>query len=622
MSEPRAGAYTFDFGQNLVGWVRLKLRGKPSQKIMVRHGEMLNPNGTLYTSNLRGANATDIYYLRGDGLETLEPAFTFHGFRYAEITGLDEQPEPGVATAVVVHSAMERTGDFESSSALLNQLFRNVVWGQRGNYVEVPTDCPQRDERAGWTGDAQFFARTATYNFDVAAFLSRWLATLTRDAQLPSGAFANVAPMFGSPWAAAGWGGDAVIITTHTLYRVYDDTRIIERSFAAMDKYMAWLTSDKKDDGMRLRPLGDHLNLGGGAKNEVIAAAYRAQLAELMAEMAAAIGRTADSARYRALHDTTRAAFARDFILPDGSILDSSQTGYALAFTMGLVPEALREKCAQKYFETLRERDFHLATGFIGTPRLLPGLHLAGRDDVAYRVLLQETHPSWLFQVRNGATTIWERWDGWTPENGFQTIAMNSFNHYAFGSVAEYLYRHVAGLDLEAPGFRKVRIQPVIESGLTSAQASYQSISGRIASAWKLDGERLTLTVEVPPNTEATVLVPARDAQAVMEGGLPVAQAKGVTLLRSEGGTLAFRVGSGHYEFVSSRAPTTVAGHASTAVVAPSRSRSPAWRGLSASRAATEVRSANRQADEIQLLRAKDLVARPAELIDPDAYND
>ncbi|MCU0242902.1 MAG: alpha-L-rhamnosidase, partial [Vicinamibacteria bacterium] len=279
-----------------------------------------------------------------------------------------------------------------------------------------------------------------------------------------------------------------------------------------------------------------------------------------MAEMAGAIDRPEDAARYRELYETTRAAFARDFILADGSIRESSQAGYALAFTMGLVPDDLRAKCAEKFAATLRERDWHLATGVIGTPRLLPGLHLAGRDDVAARVLLQETHPSWLFPVKHGATTIQERWDGYTPEKGFQTISMNSFNHYAFGSVAEYLHRFVAGIDLDAPGFRKIRLQPVLIEGLTWAQGSYQSISGRVSSAWHLDGERLSLRVEIPPNTEATVYVPARAADDVSEGGTPAAQASGVTFDRFENGAAVYKVGSGRYEFVS-----TIDGQAGTA---------------------------------------------------------
>jgi alpha-L-rhamnosidase len=432
----------------------------------------------------------------------------------------------------------------------VNQLFQNIIWGQKGNYLEVPTDCPQRDERAGWSGDAQLFVRTAAYNFDIASFFSRWLTTLAVDSQLPDGSFANVAPAFGRLWTATGW-SDATLLCTHALYRVYGDTRVIERNFAAMSRYMAWLESPPVAGAAVKRPLGDHLNLGGGASVAVIDAAYHAHLCGLMAEMAAAIGRTDEAARYAQQREQVKAAFQRDYLLADGGIRDSSQTGYALAFSMDLVPDEARPRVAAKFVEELRQRDWHLATGFIGTPRLLPALHLAGRDDVAYRVLLQETYPSWLFPVKNGATTVWERWDGWTPDRGFQTISMNSFNHYSFGAVAEYLYRYVAGIDTDAPGFRSIVIRPSVAAGLTWARAAYDSISGRISSAWKIDGRYFQLDVEVPANTQAMVFVPATAADTVREGGGPAAQARGVSLLRFDHGAAVFRVGSGAYHFTS-----------------------------------------------------------------------
>jgi len=551
VTESRPGAWTFDLGQNITGWARLKVRGHAGQKIMVRHGEVLNPNGTLYTSNLRGANATDVYYLRGDGVETLEPFFTFHGFRYVEVTGLDAKPGLDAVTGIAVGSPMERTGEFECSSPLVNQLVHNIAWSQRDNFLEVPTDCPQRDERAGWTGDAQFFIGTAAYNANVAAFFTRWLTTLAQDSQLPSGAMANVAPKFGSPWASAGWGGDAAIRCVYTIYHVYGDTRIVERNYDALARYLAWLGGGRKGGGISLRPLGDHLNLGGGADPEVIQRAYFVHLSALMAEMAAAIGRTNDAARYQAQSEEAKAAFQRDFILHDGSITNSGQTGYALAFTIDLVPADMKAKVAEKFVGELQRSDWHLATGFIGTPRLLPGLHLAGRDDVAYRVLLQETYPSWLFPVKSGATTVWERWDGWTPDKDFQTISMNSFNHYSFGAVGEYLYRQVAGIDTDGPGYRRIIIRPAIAAGLTNTQASYESPAGHIESAWRVDGKHLILNVTIPPNTAATIYVPASGADQVTECGTPASSARGVSLLRSEDGAAVFHVGSGRYQFES-----------------------------------------------------------------------
>lgn len=554
LTESRPGAYTFDLGQNIVGWVRLKVRGRAGQKILVRHGEMLNPNGTLYTSNLRGANAVEIYHLKGSGEEILEPSFTFHGFRYVEVTGLTAAPALDTITGIAVHSAMERTGSFECSSPLVNQLFQNIIWGQKGNHVEVPTDCPQRDERAGWTGDAQFFMRTAAFNYDIAAFHTRWLATLVQDSQLPPGSFAMVAPVFGTPWTSTAW-GDAALVCTHAMYQIYGDTRIIEKNYAAMGRYMDWVGGQMTDGVVTMRGIGDHLNLGGGAPVPVINTAYYAHLAGLMAEMAEAIGRTEDATRYRRLHEAETAAFQRAFVLEDGTIKDSSQTGYALAFTMGLLSDEQKPKAAEKFVEELRKRDWHLATGFVGTPRLLPALKLAGRNDVAYRVLLQETYPSWLSQVKNGATTVWERWDGWTPEKGFQTIAMNSFNHYSFGAVAEYLYRNVAGIDSSGAGFKSIVIEPSPAAGLTWARASYDSIAGRIVSDWKIADGQFHLRVEIPANTEATVHVPVAAAEQVREGGVSAAKAKGVTFLRQENGAAVYHVSSGKYDFTSPAAP-------------------------------------------------------------------
>jgi alpha-L-rhamnosidase len=542
-----SGSYIFDLGQNMVGWVRLKVHGKPGQRITVRHGEMLNPDGTLYTINLRGAIATDFFELAGKGEETLEPHFTFHGFRYVELLGLDYPPETSAVTGIVVHTPMRRAGHFECSHPLVNKLFRNIVWGQKGNYFEVPTDCPQRDERMGWTGDTQFFAPTAAYNFDVQAFFTRWLVTMCDDSQHPDGSFAHVSPDMGLPGSATAW-GDAALLCTYNTYRVYGDKRVIRDHFAAMEKYMDFVAARSKDFVPKIGGFGDWLNLGGSATPEVIDTAYYAHLARIMAEMSRAIDKPAQAERYAALADQVRKRFAA-FFHRDGALIGCSQTGYALAFTMDLVPPELREKAAAKFADEVRRTNWHLATGFIGTPRLLPGLHAAGRDDVAYKLLLQESYPSWLFQVKLGATTMWERWDGWTPERGFQTIQMNSFNHYAFGSVGEYLYSVVGGIRAESPGYDKIRIEPVPGAGLTWAEAMYRSNHGPIATLWKRTPKGIELSVVVPPNTIATVYVPAADANGIIESGKPVAQAEGVKFVRMEKKAAVFEVGSGNYVF-------------------------------------------------------------------------
>lgn len=548
LTEPRPGAYTFDLGQNMVGWVRLKVNGRPGQKITVRHGEMLNADGSIYTANLRGAAAVDTYILRG-GEQTLEPYFTFHGFQYVEVTGLTAKPTLDAVTGIAVNSDIRRTGQFECSNPLVNRLFSNIIWGQKGNYLEVPTDCPQRDERAGWTGDAQFFIRTGSYNFDVAAFFSRWLVTLCQDSQHADKTFAPVAPDLGGGPSVA-W-GDAALICPYRIFRVYGDTRVIERNWEAMTGYMQFAASHTKDFVTSIGGFGDWLNLGGDAKKEVIDTAYYGYLASIMAEMAAAIGKPDHAKHYLDLAGRIKESFARNFILPDGSIKESSQTGYALALSMDLVPADMRDKVAQKLVDDIKGRNWHLATGFIGTPRLLPALQMAGRNDVAYRLLMQDTYPSWLFQVKLGATTMWERWDGWTPDRGFQSIGMNSFNHYAFGAVGEYLYSGVAGIDAQTPAYKKIIIRPCPGGGLTWAKATYDSIHGPIVSSWKADGDKFTLHTAIPANTTATVYVPAGDASTVTESGKAADKASGVKFLRFENNVAIYLVGSGTYDFAS-----------------------------------------------------------------------
>jgi alpha-L-rhamnosidase len=549
VSEPRPGCWTFDLGQNMVGWVRLKVRGPAGRRITLRHAEMLNPDGTLYTAALRSCPATDYYILSGNGDEIFVPFGTYHGFRYVEVRGLDAKPELSAVTGLVVHTPMSRTGSFESSHPLLNQLYSNQVWGQKGNYLEVPTDCPQRDERMGWTGDTQFFAPTAAYNFNVANFFTRWLQNC-RDDQNADGSFPHVIPNILPGGGSTAW-SDAPILCTYNIYRNYGDTRLIAEQYASMERYMKWLESKTKDGITSVGGFGDWLNAGGGAKKEVIDTAYHAYLSQIMAEMANAIGRPQDAEGYSKRCGEIKKAFAREFIQPDGAIKDSSQTAYALAFTMDLLPAEMREKAADKFVQEIKRFKDHLATGFIGTPRLLPGLSQAGNDKVAYQLLLTDTYPSWLFPVKNGATTMWERWDGWTPEKGFGPIGMNSFNHYSFGAVGEYLYGYVGGIQPASPGYKTITIRPVLGPGLSWAKTALESPYGRIATSWKVDATGLQLDVTIPPNTSATVYVPTSDAACVTESGMPVAKASNVKFLRQEAGTAVYEVGAGTYQFHS-----------------------------------------------------------------------
>lgn len=550
VTEPRPGVFIFDLGQNMVGWARLVVSGPVGTTVRLRFGEVLNPDGTLYTANLRGARATDTYLLRGQGREVWEPRFTFHGFRYVEVTGYPGRPTPAAITGVVVHSDAPPVGTFRCSNALVNQLQQNIEWGQRGNFLEVPTDCPQRDERLGWTGDAQVFARTAGFQMDVARFFGKWIIDLV-DAQREDGAFTDVAPFVAAGAGTAGW-GDAGVIVPWTLYELYGDTRLLERHYDAFARWIAYLERNSSDLLRPARGYGDWVAVGSRTPTDVIATAYFAYSASLVAQIARALGRDADAHRYDDLFARVRAAFNRAYVAPDGRIKGDTQTCYVLALHMDLLPPETRPAAVRHLVEDIERRGNRLSTGFLGTAYLLPVLSRFGHTDLAYRLLLQEEFPSWGYTVRRGATTIWERWDGITPEGRFQDPGMNSFNHFAFGSVGEWLYRVVAGIDLDPkrPGFRHVVIRPQPGGGLTWVRATYRSIRGPIASSWRQEGGRFTLHVSLPANTTATVHVPAPSAQAVTEGGRPAHRAPGLRFLGMAGAAAVFHAGSGDYRFV------------------------------------------------------------------------
>ncbi len=560
------GTFIVDMGQNMVGWVRLRVAGAAETRVRLRFAEMLDAGGALYTENLRTARQTDTYILKGDGEEIFEPRFTFHGFRYVEVTGYPGDLTPDAIMGRVVGSDTLAVGTFECSSALVNQLQRNIEWGQRGNFLSVPTDCPQRDERLGWMGDAQIFARTASCNADVAAFFTKWLADVA-DAQAPAGAFPDIAPLLALrgtdlSHGAPAW-GDAGVIVPWTLYQVYGDTRILTQYYEGMARWLTYLEA-ANPDGLwrhaRGNDFGDWLALDGddpskafGSRTpkDLLATAYYAYDARLMSRVARALGRAEDAARYGALFDTIKAAFRRAYVSDDGRIAGATQTGYVLALHMDLLPGDLRAAAADRLVETIRDRGWRLTTGFVGVGYLLPVLTETGHADVAYRLLLNETYPSWGYSIRQGATTIWERWDGWTAEGGFEDPGMNSFNHYSLGSVGEWLYRYVAGIDVDParPGYDHILIRPCPSGGVTHARATYDSIRGRIVSAWRVEDGAFSLHVTIPANTTATVYLPTSNIAAVTEAGAPLKDVEGVEALRVEAGRVVLAVGSGAYDF-------------------------------------------------------------------------
>ena len=551
IDSPTAGTYLYDLGQNMVGKVRVTLTGEPGDTVRIRHGEVLNPDGTLYTANLRSAKATDYYTFATDGPETYEPTFTFHGFRYVEITGLDQAPDASAVTGVVLGTDGDLVSEFDTSNPMVDQLHSNIVWGQRGNFLSVPTDTPARDERMGWTGDINVFARTAVYNMDSQAFLNKWLEDL-RDTQREDGAFPGVAPVvpghFDGGYGPAGW-ADAGVHVPWTVWQAYGDTTVIRENYDAMKKYVDYLDRDSTN---HIRSAGgylDWLNLDDPTPADVLDTAFVAKSTREFAEMAEVIGRDEDAAAYQARFEAIRSAYQDAFIAADGTVKGDSQTGYILTINNGLVPEGKMKAVGDQFIETIARRDWHLSTGFLGVDGLLPALTAIDRTDVAYRLLQNEDYPSWGYEINKGATTIWERWNSIGPNGEFGDVGMNSFNHYAYGASGEWMYRTLAGVSALEPGYRKVLIAPEVGKGIDSASLNHRTPYGVVASSWVQTDGGMTLEATVPGNATAEVHVPAMNRWAVTEGGRPAADADGVRFLRMEDGSAVFAVGSGDYEF-------------------------------------------------------------------------
>ncbi|GAA3386670.1 alpha-L-rhamnosidase [Cryptosporangium minutisporangium] len=514
------GRHLVDFGQNMVGRIRLTIRdAKPGQRIRLRHAEVLT-DGELYTENLRTAEATDLYLAAGQPLETFEPSFTFHGFRYVEVTGYPGTLAARDVVGRVLHSDTPFTGSFECDDETVNRLYRNIRWGQRGNWVSVPTDCPQRDERLGWLADAQIFAPTAMRNADVQAFFARWLADV-RAAATPEGAFPDIAPKVAMLTEGAPAWGDGGVIIPWLLYRAYGDTRTLERSYDSMTAWIGHVHRHNPDLIWRHRVgnnYGDWLQVDAETPRDLLATAYFAQSTALVAAAARVLGR--DPEPYDTLHARIRAAFVDAFVEDDGRVIGDTQTGYLLALGFDLLPPHLVKPAFARLAADVEKRDHHLTTGFVGVALLCPVLARHGRPDLAYALLHQDTYPSWGYSIVHGATTIWERWDGWTADRGFQAAQMNSFNHYSLGSVGDWLYGGVAGIE-QAPdsvGYRALVLRPTVGGRLTWARASQETIRGRVACGWRLDGDQVVVDVELPPGTTADLLVPTSDPTSIRDG--------------------------------------------------------------------------------------------------------
>ncbi|GAA3891778.1 hypothetical protein GCM10022381_37030 [Leifsonia kafniensis] len=557
VTESAPNTWIYDMGQNMVGVAELQLDGVADSTATIRYGEMLNPDGTLYTANLRSAKATDHYTFATTGTETYTPKFTFHGFRYLEITGVSTPPTVDQVTGHVWGSDLPVTGSLTSSSDMLNQLQSNITWGQRGNFLSIPTDTPARDERLGWTGDINVFAPTANYNQDTLTFLSKWLGDL-RDSQDANGDLPGVSPTPGCCGGGTGW-SDAGITVPYSLWSTFGDTQVITENYDMMTKFLA---SVERSAGTGLiresGGYGDWLHLDDATNPRLLGTAYYSYVANQLSEMAAAIGKTADAARYAELSTRVRDVFVSTFVAADGTVQGNSQTGYAIAIGMGMIPADRLQAVGDKYVAKLASRDYHLSTGFLGTPWLLPALTMTGHQDVAYRLLNNDTYPSWGYEVASGATTMWERWDSLKPDGTFGDVGMNSFNHYAYGAVGDWMYKNIGGITSTGAGYKTFEISPSIGGGLTHGTGTFASVYGDISSAWKTTDTGMTLDVSVPVNTTATVRIPALNSSSVLEGGTALADSAGVSVVSEAAGEVVLAVGSGNYAFSSDPANSGV----------------------------------------------------------------
>jgi alpha-L-rhamnosidase len=552
ITEPKPGVYVFDMGANFAGIVRLRPTGEPGGKITLRFAERLNPDGTIYTANLREARATDTYICQGNPGECWEPRFTFHGFQYVEVTGLKSPPDRDTIAARLLSSDTPTVAMFHTSDPMLDQLFQNINRTQRSNFIDIPTDCPQRDERLGWTGDAQVYIGTSALVCDVQAFFTKWLVDLT-DGQRADGQFPMVAPVKvagddgGPAWADAG------VICPWTIYQMYGDRRLLEQQYPSMVKFIEFCR--KRSTPELLPPaqfhcFGDWLSINADTPKDVIYTAYFAHSTRLLARAAEVLGKTDDRIKYDRLADGITAAFNRAYVAPDGRIKGNTQACYVLAIAFGLVEGETFQQAARYLVEDIETRGGHLSTGFIGTKSLMQALSKIGRQDVALRLLHNDTFPSWGFSIKQGATSIWERWDGWTPEKGFQDPGMNSFAHYSFGAVYQWMVENLGGMRSDGPAYKHIIIDPVIDARLNLSSIHYNSIRGMIDVDWLQKAGRLTsLDVTIPANTTATVHVPVAPGQVLRERGRLIAEAVGVKLLRTEADRVVVEVGSGGYEF-------------------------------------------------------------------------
>ncbi len=552
------GETVYDMGQNMVGWVRLKVNGKKGDQITLKFAEVLDKQGNFYTENLRVAKATDTYFLKGGGDENFEPHFTFHGFRFVKIEGLSGAPNLNQIVGIVIHTDMEPTGTFTCSDTLINQLQHNIQWGQKGNFLDIPTDCPQRDERLGWTGDAQVFSPTAAFNFNVAAFYTKWMKDLAAD-QLPNGKVPHVIPdVLKGDGGSAAW-ADASVIVPWTVYLSYGDTKILKDQYASMKLWIEYMKGRAGESNIWTKDFhfGDWLAFattnsdypGATTEKDLIATAYYYYSTTLLSKIAKIIGNKHDEEEYAILAEKIKKAFNTEFVTPNGRLVSHTQTAYVLALSFKLLPVELVSKAASYLAEDVKKFG-HLTTGFVGTPLLCKALSDYGYGDLAFMLLLNKKYPSWLYPITQGATTIWERWDGQKPDGSFQDVGMNSFNHYAYGAVGDWLYSYVAGINIDQdhPGYKHFFLSPHPGGAMDHASAKLSTMYGPIESSWQLNDKNFIYEITIPANTSATIILPKAKKEQLMLNSKPL-PSEMTERVQQVVTSVKMELGSGKYSF-------------------------------------------------------------------------
>ncbi|MFG6686778.1 glycoside hydrolase family 78 protein [Mariniflexile sp. HNIBRBA6329] len=555
------GNLIFDLQQNMVGVPLVKVPMKKGDTLRIRFAEMLSPDGSFYTQNYRSAQSTDYYIAANDGTMEWSPKFTFHGFRFVELSGFDASKEPSKdwVTGIVQYSNFEQNGAFTSSHEKLNQLQSNIVWGLRGNFFDIPTDCPQRDERLGWTGDAQVFGPTSMFNADVYPFWASWLKSV-RESQYDNGGIPFVVPdVLKNNKVSSGWGDVCVIIPWKIYYRT-GDINVLEENFETMKKWVAHHESSSKEYISDMNSFADWLqpnpengNTKGDTSHSLIGTAFFAHSANLTAKTAKVLGKIEEFEKYDALYKKVAKAFENEFFDENGKVkgVTETQTSYLLALAFDLLSESKQKNAKSNLLEKLKEADNHLRTGFLGTPLLSQVLDEMGEMDLMYKLLFNETYPSWFYSINQGATTIWERWNSYSKTEGFNPQNMNSLNHYAYGAIGEWMYERVAGIAPLEAGYKKIRIAPIPNQKLTSASATLDTPYGKVSSSWKIENNTFQLETTIPPNTTATILIPANAKEELRLNGEVFKQESNVKLIKKENDFFEVLAPSGTYSFQS-----------------------------------------------------------------------